>query len=595
MKSPVRHSIYRRTQALLLCLAVSLTPALQAAQQSKSAKRPLNQINPAFVITPKEAKEWHALKDKLGPALSGNPSWRNYMEFVEKKLKEYGAVDITRNSWTYERWHTSEWPDDSKWSLVSGSRKIKVASYGCYSGSTPEDGVTAELIHYDAASPPKDIAGKIVIFQPRFSREMQENIYGNDFEYPATEDSWPRPGKPIPPDLNLKAAASRIWAQLPQTGGFIRTAVQGKAAGIVFVFDAGYDLMSGVYTFGVPQLYNAPTLYLDREAGAQVIADAKKGAKATIRLRAEVTPTETWQLISYLPGKNYGAPNDEMIMFSTHSDGPSISQDNGPFGLLAIAKYFSNIPQSERPRTIMFFMDNRHYMPGAERAFAQQDWLARNPSYKDKVAAVLGMEHLGQIEFREEGARLIPSGRTDLHNLWVTNNDRMVAMANKAVTDNKLNGAFIRVPARNGKSGRPQGPWYGLGGLANRINKPGFSTMGSMGAYWATSSGLDRFDANHFCRQVATFAQLTGELMLADMKELQSAPSERTVMPRVSEGGVPPGANISASPANNLAPATRTAAGNPPAASAGFRQLMKDRLPTRFHSLPLAVLTMGNA
>src|SRR4030095_7617762 len=130
--------------------------------------------------------------------------------------------------------------------------------------------------------------------------------------------------------------------------------------------------------------------------------------------------------------------------------------------------------------------------------------------------------------------------------------------------------------------GRPQGRGYGLGGVATRINKPGFSIMGSMGAYWVTSSRLDRFDENHFCRQVATFAQLTGELMLADMKELQSAPSELTVMPRVSEGGVPPGVNTSASPANNLAPATRTAAGTPPAASAGFQQLMKDRLPGDF-------------
>src|SRR5215813_8654094 len=178
MKPPVRHSIYTKTQALLLCLAATLSPASQAAAQSKSAKRPLNQINPAFVITPKEAMEWHALKDRLGPALSGNPSWRNYMEFVEKKLKEYGAVDITRNAWTYDRWSTSEWPDDSKWSLVSDGRKIKVASYGCYSGSTSEEGVTAELIYYDAANPPKglaeglakdsakNIAGKIVVFQP---------------------------------------------------------------------------------------------------------------------------------------------------------------------------------------------------------------------------------------------------------------------------------------------------------------------------------------------------------------------------------------------------------------------------------------------
>ncbi|MEW6206735.1 MAG: hypothetical protein AB1631_00105 [Acidobacteriota bacterium] len=527
-------SISNRISTLALCFVVSLTIALQIAAQSKT-KKPLNQINAAFVITPKEAREWHALKDKLGPALSGNASWENYMEFVERKLKQYGAVDITHNAFTYNRWRTSDWPDDSLWSLVSNGRKIKVASYGCYSGSTAAEGITADLIYYDAKNPPENIEGKIVVLQPDFSREMQENILGNDYEYPAVEDSWPIAGKPIPPDLNYKVAGSRIWAQLPQAGGLIRAAVQGKAAGILLVFDAGYELMSGVYTFPVPQLYNAPTLYLDREAGAQVIEDAKRGARATLRLQAEITPTETWQLISYLPGKNYGTPEDEMIMFTTHSDGPSISQDDGPFGLLAIAKYFSNIPGAERPRTLMFFIDNRHYMPGGERAFAGQDWLAKNPGYKDKVVAVLGMEHLGQIEYREEGSRLVPSGRTDLHNFWVTNNDKMLALALKAVKDNRLKGVFIRVPARAGRNGKPQGTWYGLGSLANRINKPGFSIMGSMGAYWATSARIDRFDASHFCRQVATFAQLTGELMLADMKELQSAPATVPQRPRPSE------------------------------------------------------------
>src|SRR5262249_23227757 len=152
----------------------------------------------------------------------------------------------------------------------------------------------------------------------------------------AAVDSWPTPGKLIPTDLDQKVAGSIIWSQLPQVGGFIRTAVQGKAAGGIFVFDANYGLMAGMCTFRVPQLYNAPSLYLDREAGKQVIADAKQGAKATLRLRAEITPTETWQLISYLPGKNYGTPQDEMIVFSTHSDGPSISQDDGPFGFLAV-------------------------------------------------------------------------------------------------------------------------------------------------------------------------------------------------------------------------------------------------------------------
>ena len=47
--------------------------------------------------------------------------------------------------------------------------------------------------------------------------------------------------------------------------------------------------------------------------------------------------------------------------------------------------------------------------------------------------------------------------------------------------------------------------------------------MGFMGAYWGTSSGLDRFDARLFRHQVATLVQLTGELMIADLAELSSA------------------------------------------------------------------------
>jgi hypothetical protein len=326
----------------------------------------------------------------------------------------------------------------------------------------------------------------------------------------------------VPKDV--RSVSSPIWAQLLQLARFMGVLRKSKAAGAVFVFDSTYEQMAGMYTFPVPALYDAPSLFLDRKSGAPVVAAAKSGAIATLKLVAEITPTVTWQLIASLPGKHYGKPADEQILFVTHSDGPSISQDNGPLGLLAVAYYFAHIPQAERPRTLMFYMDNRHFMPGGEAAFAKHDWLAKHPEAAERVVAVVGMEHLGQIEYVEDGEKLRPSGRVDPSNLWVTNNQKLVDLAAKAVADNDLPGVFIRLPARPGKQGKSQGPWYGLGRLANVLGKPGFSTMGTMGAYWSTSSRLERFDANLFCRQVATVVQLTGELMLADMKELETAP-----------------------------------------------------------------------
>ena len=82
-------------------------------KQPADYKKALTAIHPAFLVTPGEAYDWHLRKDKGGPTYSGNASWRSYMSFIEKKLQAYGVVDITKNKWTYKRWHTSDWPDDS--------------------------------------------------------------------------------------------------------------------------------------------------------------------------------------------------------------------------------------------------------------------------------------------------------------------------------------------------------------------------------------------------------------------------------------------------------------------------------------------------
>ncbi|MEE2776774.1 MAG: hypothetical protein VYE73_08435 [Acidobacteriota bacterium] len=77
-------------------------------------------------------------------------------------------------------------------------------------------------------------------------------------------------------------------------------------------------------------------------------------------------------MIAYLRGHHYATSQDEWIYLVTHTDGPSISQDNGGYGILGVVHYLSQIPQSERSRTLILLFDNRHYMPGMERVFAEQ-------------------------------------------------------------------------------------------------------------------------------------------------------------------------------------------------------------------------------
>ncbi len=46
-----------------------------------------------------------------------------------------------------------------------------------------------------------------------------------------------------------------------------------------------------------------------------------------------------------------------------------------------------------------------------------------------------------------------------------------------------------------------------------------------MTAYWSTKARIDYLDAGHFVNQMATMSQICGELMLADLESIKSAPA----------------------------------------------------------------------
>jgi hypothetical protein len=520
---------------IVLSVLVSFTSLAMAGapehRQGPKNSKFLTEINQGFMVKPHEAYQWHVLKDAGGPCFSGNPSWTAFLAFLEEKFEDYGVVDITKNTWNYDRWYTSEWPDDSKWSLISDGVPVSVASYSAYSGSTPEEGITKELIYYNPTSPPaaEAMAGRIVVFQtaPHPANfwtlpAMQAITYAlsytfQDYEYTSNPETFGDIYTIAPNDVSINGD---VWYQLNQTAGFNKILRDNHAAGGIIVFDECYDRLAGLYQFGVPTLGNVPTLFLDRVAGAQVIADAQAtGKSATLRLVAEVENTETYQFFGYLPGKNYRTLDDEMILLTSHTDGPAISQENGAMGVLAIVKYFSHIPQSERPRTLMIFLDNRHYMPGAETY-----WSAYNlpAEMLDSVVATIGTEHLGQLEYHETGVdRDIyeQTGRVESAYLWTRNNQTLIDMAIRAVQDNEWPRCQVKAIERPGIHNEHQGTWYGLGN-AVRYDRPGFGTMGTQGAYWSTRARIEAFDEYLFYSEVATMVQLTGNLMIANKIEI---------------------------------------------------------------------------
>jgi hypothetical protein len=524
----------RRTFIRGLGAAVALGPAAlrSSAAMARGAHPHLTRIDAQSMIGAQQAHAWHVAKDSRGgPTPAGSPSWKHFLEFTERELRARGVVDIIRNAWTYQRWFTTEWPHDENWTLHLDGQKVRVASYGAYSGMTDTNGVTAPLIAYRPGMSPQRVRGKIVVVPAGVDgpdgnefTAVLKRAQGADYETLSDAETFTDPLAP-------RAAGRRLspFGKL-SVDSFVPFLREGGAAGMLFLVDLSYDVLAGVSNFRVPARYDTPTLFLDRQAAPQVTAAAGAGSSATLRLIAHTEQAETYQLLGYLPGRNYGTPDDEQIMLVTHTDGPSISQDNGALGILGMVHYFSKIPRAERPRTLMIFLDTRHFMPGAEAAFAEQDYAARHPKIHKPVVAAIGIEHLGQMEYVEQppGKPFQPNGLEELSTVWVSNNQRLVDLAIGAVRDNHLKRVQVQCPGRPGSHGGPQGPWFGLGRIANRLGVPGAATMGSMTAYWSTRARIDALDADHFVAQVATMSQSAGALMVADMRALAAAETRRS-------------------------------------------------------------------
>ena len=513
-------------------------------------------LNNQWVVDKEEATRWSMVKHDNLPTLTGSTEWLNYMNFLENEFIKYGVTDLYKNSWEFDRWVISE--DEKNWTLSVDNKNIRVAYYGAYSGKTDLDGITAEMVFYDHENPPNDIKDKIVVIPTRkhpekpYSNNYLTNYTYNDYEYVIDGETLPQPFEFVDPEISF---TFDIWYQLAQRLDQIPE--DGEAAGAIIVYDMAYDRTKGLYTFPVPDHYNSPTLILSREDGSKVIEAAKDNKNATIVLNSRMEKSEAYQLIGYLPGKNYGTDDDEQIILTNHTDGPSITQDNGALGILGIVKYFSNIPQEKRDRTLLIYLDCRHYMPGMEQSHKDVSWLNKNPNLKNKIVGLIQAEHLGEMDYKEVNGEVLPTGYTEQSYLWTRNNDYLIDSAKMALDRYGWSRGMLSVPERPGPNGKLQQVWWGVGiiALANELrnnencdeyscvedstsksplvwdgsscevwtcfNVPAYGQGGFLGYYWNKYSDINKWNSELFIQQTSTLIDLTGVLMYSDLEKIK--------------------------------------------------------------------------
>jgi hypothetical protein len=202
-----------------------------------------------------------------------------------------------------------------------------------------------------------------------------------------------------------------------------------------------------------------PGLYVGRETGTKLKALAGSGAKATVVLEADIfpdTPTDT--LMATLPGTT----SDEVIIVNTHTDGPNATEENGGLGILALAKYFSKLPKSDRRRTIVFPLTSGHF--AGPWVPSMRGIIQKYPDLIKKAVAALTVEHLGCKEWIDDAS---------MHYKPTGQNEWAVAITETASTGNILVEALEGSGDRRTAVVNPvHGGWLGEGGGLARAGVP---------------------------------------------------------------------------------------------------------------------------
>ena len=256
------------------------------------------------------------------------------------------------------------------------------------------------------------------------------------------------------------------------------------AAGVVFTFDVPREQ---VRSFADPHegtIYSLPGVFAGDTEAARLEELAQQGASARVAVRAKVAKATTKNLIATLPGQS-----SERIVIGANTDGQSWVQENGVVGMLALARYLSELPKQCRPRTFQFVFASAHdtLVSDGTNIYAEE----LDAEYDtDPAAFAFAMEHFGTREILPApdpdgtGERLLFTGKGETF-LFAAGDSEVLRSTAVAVTQARN---LDRTAVLQGLGLPTLGqvpPICSMGGLGNAFHRRLIPTLAMISGPWS--------------------------------------------------------------------------------------------------------------
>ena len=367
--------------------------------------------------------------DALGPRLPGSTAHEIFTDRLADHLRRIG-LEVRVDVCSFNLWQ----PQSCSLQLSDGVH-VPCTPFP-YSGETPGDGVTAPLIRCRNRRDLARARGAIALLEVDMPAIPARLLFRRRGSKPA--------GLRLPGLIRNAVIASVLRA--PD----LRRAASLGVLGVVCLWKgmSAENARAQHLPFTTPY-QGCPAIWADVETRDHLIAHADQDGLATLTLTAERRPATSRTLWAVLPGREA----DSTLIVNTHTDGPNACEENGPIGLIALARYFHSRPIPPRRAMVFVFTTGHFQIPqfGIDHRQATSRWLEDHRDWWDGAAghrrAIAGitLEHLGCMEWRDATNGFGPTGEIEAE-LVYAGNDRLARLYHECLVDRRRTRTIILRP-----------------------------------------------------------------------------------------------------------------------------------------------------
>jgi len=426
-----------KKRRLLAVFLLSILAAVAVAPSYHASARDKINFNPSARKLPSNEEIFGWIKDlcNLGIRRPGTEADHKATQYILEKFKEFGLTDahlepVNMPLWTAEKWSLTVDGKEIPCFYISHSGWLKE-----YEGFTAGPaGITAEMVYVGKGAKKDykkvDVRGKIVLCDVRFLSLYQSD--SNNVSYFANDpdntlpDDWHQPN----PYISYNFPRSLYRAAERGAVGFV---------GILTDYLDRNTYYNELYE-EKPCLMRIPGLWLSKSDGARVKALLKNGSavKAKLVLDGKITPSVANNVVGFLKGKT-----DDIILVHSHHDAPwasAVEDASGVSEVLALAKYFGQVPAGKREKTLMFVTTDTHFFTYQ----AHNDLIKKIKEKKMNVILDICIEHIGK-EIVEKDGKIVETGFVEPRGIFITENPYLISITKQSVVKNRL-GRIVLLP-----------------------------------------------------------------------------------------------------------------------------------------------------